>query len=70
VPIGRIGESGVDQYALTQTRNEFTARKSGELRLFVNDAVAPLKLAPLGFGWRTHYADNAPTVGATVTRLQ
>jgi hypothetical protein len=69
VPVGRIGESGVDQYALTQMRNEFTARKTGELRLFVNDAVAPLKVSPFEAGWRTHYTDNVATVGATITRL-
>jgi hypothetical protein len=67
VPVARIGAMGVDQYPLTQRVNELTARSSGQLFLFVNDAVAPL--GPCGVGWSSYYCNNAGVATITVAEV-
>src|SRR5690606_31712306 len=52
-PIARIGERGAHQYVLDRPETSFTARKTGELFLFVNDAIAPLPR-----DWRRFYENN------------
>lgn len=61
VPIARIGRSGPD-LRLTSTRSVFTAPASGELHLFVNDAVLP--------PWRSYYDNNKGAATATVERVE
>ena len=51
VPVARIGAGGLDNYALKELTNEITAQTSGELFLFVNDAIAPLNVRPFCLGW-------------------
>jgi hypothetical protein len=72
-PIARIGHQGSDEYPLTlvavggpdQTPKRFvaeiTARRSGELFLFVNDAVLPLPN-----DWQFFYNNNTGTATVTV----
>jgi len=68
VPIARIGASGFDQYPLSAQNTEFTARRTGELFLFVNDAIAPL--GPGGPGWtNAYYRNNRGTVSITLSRV-
>jgi hypothetical protein len=67
VPIARIGARGFDQYPLAQNTNTFTARKSGELFLFVNDAIAPI--GPAGRGWGSYYPNNTGAATVTIARL-
>jgi hypothetical protein len=69
VPVARIGERGVNHYPLTQFSTEITAQATGELFLFVNDAVAPVNIRPPGLGWKAYYANNDGTAEITVTRL-
>jgi uncharacterized protein (DUF2235 family) len=73
-PVARIGHRGSDEYPLQPSDAlnldttggtliaEFTARRNGELFLFVNDVVWPLPAA-----WQTHYANNAGTALVSVT---
>jgi hypothetical protein len=51
----RVGRRGADYYPLTQ-KTPITAQTSGELFLFVNDAILPI--GPGGFGWGTAYYEN------------
>ncbi len=72
-PIARIGRQGADEYPLTFTKransnngsNEFvaqiTARRDGELFLFVNDAILPLPEK-----WQFFYKNNTGTAIVTV----
>lgn len=68
VPIARIGERGFDQYPLGARDNTFTARNTGELFLFVNDSIAPI--GPAGLGWTSYYPNNTGTATVTITRLR
>jgi uncharacterized protein (DUF2235 family) len=68
-PIARIGDRGLDQYPLLKPSNELTARTSGELFLFVNDAILPVSLSPRGLGWFSYYANNRGRTKATVTKI-
>jgi hypothetical protein len=67
VPVARIGERGFDQYPLADKDNQFTARDSGELFLFVNDAIVPV--GPGGIGWDSYYTNNRGAVTVSVTQL-
>jgi hypothetical protein len=67
-PIARIGSQGSDEYLLapvdppspgqplTRLDAEITARRSGELFLFVNDAVLPVPKS-----WQVFYNNNQGT---------
>ena len=68
-PVARIGERGFDQYPMTGIENAFTARKTGELFLFVNDAIAPIGFSPFAAGWQSSYANNAGTATVTISKL-
>ena len=69
VPIARIDETGIDHYHLNTTPIEITARTTGELFLFVNDAVAPVGPEPPWLGWTLFYRNNHGDATVTVTRL-
>ena len=69
VPVARIGVGGLDNYALTQRENEITAQTSGELFLFVNDAIAPLSVRPFCLGWAAYYTNNLGVAEVTVTKV-
>jgi hypothetical protein len=69
VPVARVGRRGFDQYPLAQTRNEFTARSSGELFLFVNDAIVPIGLSPFQVSWKSYYGNNHGVASVKVTKL-
>lgn len=69
-PIARIGARGSDEYVLKSGHGgngdgalvaEITARRSGELFLFVNDAVLPVPNA-----WQAFYGNNTGSAGVTV----
>lgn len=76
MPIARIGEYGSDEYPLrpvdrsipdAQTRAlvaEITARRDGELFLFVNDVVLPLPQA-----WQRFYNNNVGAATVTIERV-
>jgi hypothetical protein len=70
VPIARIGEGGLDQYRLDRQTMNIDAKTTGELFLFVNDAIWPVNLRPLAWGWnRAFYTNNHGTADVVVTRL-
>ena len=60
VPVARIGTRGADHYALAAPATMFSARKTGELFLFVNDAVIPVGVGPDGVsvGFDAYYRNN------------
>jgi hypothetical protein len=60
VPMARIGANGAEYHHLAETPTEFTPRMSGQLFLFVNDAIGP---GPL-LRW---FYDNNDMQRATVT---
>ncbi len=53
VPIARIGERGAGHYVLDRPETVLTVRRTGELFLFVNDAIAPWPSR-----WRRYYENN------------
>jgi hypothetical protein len=71
-PVARIGHKGTDEYPLDrssvwvenqdkkQLTAEILARRSGQLFLFVNDAVTPVP------GWQPYYANNKGTAKVSV----
>ncbi len=69
VPIARIGRRGLDQYRLDAETINITAKTTGELFLFVNDAIVPVNLRRLGLGWDEYYKNNQGTATITVSRL-
>lgn len=72
--IARIGRQGNDEYPLDlkpvgdatsrQFAAEITARRSGKLFLFVNDAVLPLPEK-----WQFFYCNNSGTAAVTITTV-
>jgi hypothetical protein len=68
-PIARIGEYGNDDYPLNRSDesdantliSKITARKTGELYLFVNDAVLPVPKA-----WQVFYKNNCGAAHVTI----
>ena len=62
VPIARAGTRGADHYMLSTPCTTFTARKDGELFLFVNDAILPVKpqmsMPFLAVGFDAYYRNN------------
>jgi uncharacterized protein (DUF2235 family) len=60
VPVARIGRSG-PYFQLTASPAQFTAPASGELFLFVNDAILP--------PWRFFYDNNHGTARVIVTEV-
>jgi Uncharacterized alpha/beta hydrolase domain (DUF2235) len=70
VPIARIGARGADQYPLESAATELTARTSGELLLFVNDAILPIGFKPLSLGWSSYYKNNEGQATVVVTKLE
>ncbi|KUL97425.1 hypothetical protein DK26_00150 [Bosea sp. WAO] len=76
MPIARIGAFGWDEYPLYpndwsrpgpwrgEMTAEITAKRTGELFLFVNDAILPLGL------YQLFYANNRGTAKVTVTPLK
>ena len=69
VPVARIGETGLDQYALKAEKTTLVARTTGELHLFVNDAILPVNVIPRQFGWDAYYGNNNGSAMVTVVRL-
>lgn len=69
VPIARVGRFGYIQYPLKDRCNVFVARQTGELSLFVNDAVAPAGPGGYHVGWNTYYPNNSGTIDVTITRI-
>lgn len=69
VPIARLGTDGADHYALAAA-TVFSARKDGELFLFVNDAVIPLGVGRAGLhvGFDATYRNN--TGGQAVVTIR
>ncbi len=63
VPMARIGSKGAEYHTLSEVTTEFTPRRSGQLFLFVNDAIG---LWPY---WRYFYENNRGAATVTVTRL-
>jgi hypothetical protein len=75
-PIARIGETGSDVYILepqgleppgqpaNKLMHEFTARRTGELFLYVNDAVLPIPKE-----WQTFYSNNVGTANVEIMPL-
>jgi Uncharacterized conserved protein len=71
-PFARVGEYGNDDYPLNPSEgsddhtliSEITARKPGELFLFVNDAVLPVPKA-----WQVFYKNNCGTAIVKVEPL-
>jgi uncharacterized protein (DUF2235 family) len=64
VPIARVGATGGQYHALDATETMFTARESGQLFLYVNDAIVPCP------GWDCLYRNNTGgPAKVTVTRL-
>ncbi len=64
-PFARIGPYGRDEYDLAPRATVITARKSGSLFLFVNDAVL------INPRWITYFYDNnRGTAKITVTRIE
>jgi hypothetical protein len=70
VPIARIGGRGADQYPLETAATELTARTSGELLLFVNDAILPIGVRPPSLGWSSYYKNNEGQATVVVTKLE
>ena len=62
-PIARIGSTGRDEYTLGEQPTQFVARSSGELFLYVNDAI--IVVSPHAF-----YDNNTGTANVTVTRIK
>jgi hypothetical protein len=69
VPMARVGPDPFEQHALSDSVNIFTARTSGRLFLFVNDAILPASLTPPGLGWAAYYRNNLGTAKVTVTKI-
>jgi hypothetical protein len=64
VPIVRVGSTGGQYHALTRREVEFTARESGQLFAYVNDAILPCP------GWDCLYRNNTGGPATmTVTKL-
>jgi len=64
VPIARVGSTGGQYHAIDTRGSEFTARESGQLFLYVNDAVVPCPR------WDCLYRNNTGgTARVTVTRI-
>jgi hypothetical protein len=68
-PIARVGPDPFEQHALGDTTNILTARTSGPLFLFVNDAILPVSLFPPRLGWAGYYRNNQGTSMVTVTKI-
>jgi len=62
-PIARIGSTGRDEYTLGEQPTRFVARSSGELFLYVNDAI--VVVSP-----RFFYDNNSGKANVTVTRIK
>ncbi|HEY3384555.1 MAG TPA: DUF2235 domain-containing protein [Vicinamibacterales bacterium] len=63
VPVVRVGASGAEYHSLAPGFSEFTARQSGRIFLYVNDALLP---SPF---WRSLYENNRGGAAiVTVTR--
>lgn len=69
VPIARVGRFGYIQYPLKDRCNVFVARQTGELSLFVNDAVAPVGPGGNHVGWKTYYPNNDGSIDVAITRI-
>jgi hypothetical protein len=69
VPVARVGSKGIEYHHLPSKTNEVTPLTSGELFLFVNDAIAPLGLAPPALGWHAYYKNNKGRAIVTVTKI-
>jgi uncharacterized protein (DUF2235 family) len=64
VPVARVGSTGAEHYPLTSHVSAFTAQRSGQLMVFLNDLVLPWPK------WDAWYADNpAETACIRVTRI-
>ena len=62
VVIARIGETGDEEYALKSGPNSITPTKTGQLYLFVNEAVVGLP------DYDRFYRDNKGTVTIEIQR--
>ena len=70
--VARVGAGGVEQLPLAATTTRFTARNTGELFLFVNDAIVPVRVlrgAGSYVGWGTSYRNNGGMGRVTITRV-
>lgn len=62
----RVGSTGADYYRLTD-KTSIAAQTSGELFLFVNDAILPIGPGP--FGWSSaYYNNNKGSATVAITR--
>jgi T6SS, Phospholipase effector Tle1-like, catalytic domain len=66
----RIGERGIDNYPIGGPKPEFVARSTGELFLFVNDAIAPVNIVNGSIGWTTYYANNRGRATIVVRKVE
>ena len=62
MPVVRIGSQGAEYHTLDTGSVEFTPRLTGQLFLFVNDAIGP------GPRLKAFYENNRGTAGVTVTK--
>ena len=71
VPVARVGAGWFEQHLLADPENVFTARRDGELFLFVNDSIAPIGQSEGGttFGWRASYPNNQGRLDFTIQCL-
>jgi Uncharacterized alpha/beta hydrolase domain (DUF2235) len=69
IPVGRVGEKGIEHHQLTATTNEITALTSGELFLFVNDLIPPFWMCPWALGWDACYENNKGSATVTVRKI-
>ncbi len=70
--VARVDDAGVEQVAVTAEPTRFTARKTGELFLFVNDALVPAAMLPGAGGWPRWdrlYSNNEGTARITIKRV-
>jgi len=78
--VARVGDVGVEQIPLSAGTTTFTARNTGELVLFVNDAIVPIAWSAsseskcetdtiLPVGWSALYTNNCGTATVTIRRV-
>jgi hypothetical protein len=64
VPVARVGSTGAEHHPLGAPATAFTAERSGQLILFLNDLVLPWP------SWSAWYEDNpSETACVRVTRI-
>jgi hypothetical protein len=70
--VARVDDAGAEHVAVTAEPTRFTARKTGELFLFVNDALVPAAILPDAGAWPRWdrlYSNNQGTARITIKRI-